>query len=182
MSPDAADRQEIARLTAEVERLRALERRLSAERERVRAEPAAEIARLQEALRQAAGHARGLEPDSGAGHELAERARYLAERERLLGEQAATLAVGEQELAAEKDRLARERRALTARRGRLEAEQRRLADEWKRLEEESGRLAEWEREALAGGISTPLPTTFREGLQRLAKPSTAPRAPSSSSW
>jgi chromosome segregation ATPase len=177
MSPDAADRQEIARLRTEVERLRALERSLPAERERVRAESAAEIALLQEALREAAGHARGLERDSGSGQELAERARYLAERERLLEEQAATLAAAEQELASAKDRVARERRALAARRARLEAEQRRLADEWKRLEEESGRLAEWEREALAGDISTPLPTTFREGLQRLAKPGAARRAP-----
>jgi chromosome segregation ATPase len=182
MAPDAADRQEIARLTGEVERLRELERSLPAERERVRAESAAEIARLQEALREAAGHARGLEPDSGFGQELAERSRYLAERERLLEEQAATLAVAEQELAAEKNRVEKERLALAARRSRLEAEQRRLADEWKRLEEESGRLAEWEREALAGGDSTPLPTTFREGLHRLAKPDEARRAPQSPRW
>jgi chromosome segregation ATPase len=182
MAPDAAERQEIARLTGEVERLRELERTLLAQRERVRAESSAEIARLQEALRAAAGHARGIELDSGPGQELAERARYLAERERLLKEQAATLAVAEQGLAAEKDRVAKERLALAARRSRLEAEKRRLADEWKRLEEESGRLAEWEREALAGDVSTPLPTTFREGLHRLAKPDEARRAPPQGSW
>jgi len=181
MEPDAAERQEIARLTAEVDRLRELERTLLAQRERIRVESAAEIARLQEALREAAGRARGVQPVD-AGLEIAERGRHMAERERLLEEREAALDVSAQELAEEKQRLAKERESLSARRVRLEAERRRLSDEWKRLEEESGRLAEWEREALAGGVSPALPTTFREGLQRLANPGESGQAPSQRSW
>ena len=183
MAPDAAAQHEIDRLTAEVERLRALEGGLLAERKRIRAESAAEIGRLQDALRAAAGAARSPDGDPREpAQELAERARHLAAKERDVREREEALAATEREIAAREERLAGERDVLAALRRRLEAERVRLTDERRRLEQESDRLAEWERDALRGGPATPLPLTFREGLTRLAEPGGAGRASSEGSW
>jgi len=183
VAPDAAAQHEIDRLTAEVDRLRALERDLLAERERIRAESATEVAYLQDALRTAAGHAQTADVDPRElTHELAERAQHVAERERGLHERETALESSEAEIAALETRLAREREALADLRIRLDEEKTRLADERRRLVQESDRLAEWEREALRGGPAIPLPVTFREGLTRLSE-SGGPRGTSSEgSW
>jgi chromosome segregation ATPase len=150
--------QEIARLTAEVERLRDLERGLRRERERVRAESAAEIERLQAALRKAAVNAGALDDD------LERRAEEADAREE-------RLAVREEELAAAGQRVRDADARLDEERARLSA--------WRaRLERESERLAEWERNARAAATADPRPTTFEEGLRRLSEPSAARR----SSW
>jgi chromosome segregation ATPase len=158
VAADSAEQREIARLTAEVERLRALERGLRRERERVRAGSAAEIERLQAALREAAANAGALDED------LERRADEAADREE-------RLAVQEEELAAAARRV---RDADT----RLEEERARLSAWRARLERESERLAEWERNARAAATAEPRPATFEEGLRRLSEPGAARR----SSW
>ena len=182
MPADAVAQHEIDRLTAEVERLRTIEGTLFAERERIRADSAAEIGRLQDALRAAAGSATVPADPRESVQELAERGRHVAERERGLREREAALDSFAHELAALEQRIANEREALSVAGRRLDAERSRLAGERRRLEQESDRLAEWEREALRGGPSTPLPMTFHEGLGRLAEPGIARRTPPKGSW
>jgi chromosome segregation ATPase len=173
---DAAARHEIERLTAEVERLRALERTLHAERERVRAGYAAEIGRLQDALRAASGEARATrEAPNESSRALTEQARHLADRERAVVEREAALAAAQARIAARELELTREGDALTALRARLEGERQRLV-------EESDRLAEWERAVRSNAPSAPRPVTFREGLARLADPGAQGQAPAEGSW
>jgi chromosome segregation ATPase len=151
----AGDSAEIARLTAEVERLRNLERGLRRERERVRAESAAEIERLQSALREAAVNAGALDDD------LERRADDADAREE-------ALAAREAELAAAAQRIRDADARLEEERGRLSA--------WRaRLERESERLAEWERSTRAAATAEPRPATFEEGLRRLSEQGAARR-------
>ncbi len=184
MASDPAAQHETARLLAEVERLRALERNLLEERDRIRRESLAEIARLQDALRAASSHTAVASDDAGveARSELTQRARHLAEIERALHEREAELAGSEAALARREAELAAASESLAASRDALAAERSRLVAERRRLEQESDRLAEWEREALRGGPSTPLPTTFHEGLNRLADHSGAGGASPEGSW
>ena len=158
MAADSSEQREIARLTAEVDRLRNLERGLRRERERVRAESAAEIERLQAALREAAVNAGALDEDL---ERRADDAHALEER----------LATREADLAAAAQRI----RDTDAR---LEEERRRLSAWRARLERESERLAEWERNARAAATADPRPVTFEEGLRRLSEPGASQR----SSW
>jgi DNA repair exonuclease SbcCD ATPase subunit len=147
---DEADVREIARLTAEVTRLRDLERGLRRERERVRAESAAEIQRLQAALREAATNAGALDA------ELEREAEEADAREERLAAREAELTAAAQRLRDAEAQLEEERRRLSA---------------WRRrLEEESERLAEWERSARSVPAAEPGPTTFEEGLRRLSEP------------
>jgi DNA repair exonuclease SbcCD ATPase subunit len=147
---------EIERLEAEVTRLRELERGLRRERERVRAEAAAEIERLQIALREAAAHAGERRDDIGSRIEAA------AAAERALDE--------------------RERR-LRARSSAFDEGERRLALERERLQRESARLAEWERAARMGAPpGVPAPTSFSEGLGRLSAGSGVSRSSNHASW
>ena len=184
MAPDAAAQHEIDRLLGEVERLRALERGLLAERDRIRGESLAEIARLQDALRAAssrtpvAGEAGQVESRS----ELTESARHLADVERALHEREGALLAAEAGVTRREDELATVQESVEESRNALAAERSRLAAERRRLEQESDRLAEWEREALRGGPATPLPTTFHEGLNRLAERSGARGASPEGSW
>lgn len=183
MDADAAARHEIERLSAEVERLRALERSLLEERERVRSGYAAEIGRLQDALKAASGQARATqEAPSESNRALTEQARHLADRERVLGERDAALAAANARLAEREVEITREREALAGLRARLGAERERLEDERRRLVEESDRLAEWERAVRSNAPSAPRPVTFREGLARLADPGVQGRAPAEGSW
>jgi chromosome segregation ATPase len=155
MAADSAEQREIARLTAEVERLRDLERGLRRERERVRAESAAELERLQSALREAAVNAGALDED------LERRAGDADARE-------AHLAAREAELAAAAQRVRDADARLEEERGRLSA--------WRaRLERESERLAEWERSTRAAATADPRPATFEEGLRRLSEQGAARR-------
>ena len=162
MARDPAEQREIERLTAEVERLRELERDLRRERERVLAETAAEIERLQAALREAAAHAGALDDDLG------QRAVAASDLELRLAEREAEVLTAAQRI--------REAGA------RLEEERQRLAAERARLQSESERLAEWERRTLLDAPAVPLPATFNEGLRRLADPGGAPRSSSGGSW
>jgi len=158
VATDSAEQREIARMAAEVERLRALERGLRRERERVRADSAAEIERLQAALREAAANAAALDED------LERRADDAAAREESLAAREAELAAAAQRVRDADARLEEERRRLSA---------------WRaRLERESERLAEWERNARAAATADPRPVTFEEGLRRLSGPGAARR----SSW
>ncbi len=158
MAADSAEQREIARLTAEVERLRDLERGLRRERERVLAESAAELGRLQAALREAVVNAGALDED------LDRRADDADTREE-------RLAAREAELAAAAQRIRDAEARLEEERGRLSA--------WRaKLERESERLAEWERNARVSPPSEPRTATFEEGLRRLSEPGAAGR----SSW
>ena len=184
MAEDAAAQHEIERLLGEIERLRALERNLLDERDRIRHESLAEITRLQDALRAASSHSFAA-AESGpveSRSELTERARHLADLERSLHERESALAAADADALRREHELEAGRKSLEASRGALAAERSRLAAERRRLEQESDRLAEWEREALRGGPSTPLPTTFHEGLNRLAEQSGARGAPPEGSW
>lgn len=184
MAPDAAAQHQIDRLLAEVERLRALERGLLAERDRIRGESLAEITRLQDALR-AASSRTPVAGDSGrveSRSESTDRARHLADVERALYERETALAAAEGGVTQREQEVAARRESLEESRGALAAERSRLAAERRRLEQESDRLAEWEREALRGGPSTPLPTTFHEGLNRLAERTGARGASPEGSW
>ena len=157
MADDSAER-EIARLTAEVARLRDLERGLRRERERVRAESAAEIERLQSALREAAVNAGALDA------ELEREAEEAAARGERLTTREAELEAAAQRLRDAEAQLDEERRRLSA---------------WRaRLERESERLAEWERSARVAPVAEPGSPTFEEGLRRLAGPGASQR----SSW
>ena len=158
MPGDPAAQRELERLTTEVERLRELERHLRRERERVLADTAAEIERLQTALREAATHAGALDED------LEQRAAAASAREEAVAAREAEVAAAVQ----------RTREAGSQ----LEDERRRLGAWRKRLEGESERLADWERRTLLGAPAVPLPATFDEGLRRLANPKAPPR----SSW
>lgn len=158
MAGERADQQQIERLTAEVERLRGLERDLRRERERVLADTAAEIERLQTALREAAAHAGALDGD------LQQRARAAADLEQKLVEREAEVSAGAQRI-----------RELGAH---LEEERERLAAERARLQQESERLAEWERSTRLDAPAVPLPATFDEGLGRLAHPGATRRSSS----
>ena len=184
MASDPAAQHEIERLVAEVDRLRALERNVLEERDRIRGEALAEVTRLQDALRAASSQT--VAASDGAGvesrSELTERARHLAEIERALHERESELAAGETSLARREAELAAARESYEASRDALLAERSRLVAERRRLQQESDRLAEWEREALRGGPSTPLPTTFHEGLNRLAERSGAGGASPEGSW
>jgi DNA repair exonuclease SbcCD ATPase subunit len=153
VAADSAEQREIARLTAEVTRLRELERGLRRERERVRAEAAVEIQRLQAALREAAMNAGALDAELEREAEDAD-----ARQERL--------AAREAELTAAAARL-RDAEAQ------LEEERRRLSAWRRRLEQESERLAEWERSARAAPAPEQGPATFEEGLRRLSEPGAA---------
>jgi hypothetical protein len=174
---DGAARHEVERLTAEVHRLRALERTLLAERERVRDEYVAEIGRLQDALKAAASGqaqaAQGSRHDST--RDLTDQARHLADRERAVAEREAALAAAQGSIAARELEVTREGDALAALRARLEGERQRLV-------EESDRLAEWERAVRSNAPSAPRPVTFREGLARLADPGAQGQAPAEGSW
>jgi chromosome segregation ATPase len=180
---DAAAQHEIDRLRAEVDRLRSLERGLLAERDRMRAELAAEVARLQEALKSAAGQAGS--PVDGRRQderELTDRARSLAEHERRLRERELKTASAEEGVRRREAELAAARASLEASRKSVAAERERLAEQRRRLEQESDRLAEWEREALRHGPATPLPATFHEGLNRLAERGSAAGPSTEGSW
>lgn len=170
---------EIARLTTEVERLRAIERSLREERERVRQETAAELSRLQLALREAASRAAHGE----GGAELAVRTQAAADAGRHLAEREAQVAVAERRVRDLEERLAGERDRLAAEREYVEAQEKRLAREETRLLRESERLAEWERQALAGAPPAQVAVGFDEGLRRLADGAAGrSRSPSGGSW
>jgi hypothetical protein len=159
---EPAAQAEIDRLTAEVARLRGLERHVRQERERIRVEGAAEIERLQSALREAASRAGERRDDIDRRLKAAEDAEHA--------------------LAAHEERVRVADMRLREWSAQLEAEQQRLADERQRLEQESARLAEWEREIRRGTPAAPLPATFEVGLSRLAKPGPASRSPADGSW
>lgn len=151
---------ELERLTAEVERLRDLERQLRLERERVREEAAGEIDAVRAALREAASNARVREA------ELDRRALQADAREQ-------ELAAREAEVAAAVERV---RDADSQ----LEEERRRLAAWRARLQRESERLAEWERSARAAAApeDEPRQRSFEEGLRGMSEPG----AQQQSSW
>jgi chromosome segregation ATPase len=159
---DRSQEQHVERLTAEVERLRELEHDLRRERERVLAETAAEIGRLQAALREAAAHAGALDSD------LEQRARASADLEQKLAEREAEVSVAAERI-----------RELAAK---LEEERQLLRAERARLQQESERLAEWERHTLLDAPAVPLPATFDEGFRRLGEPGAARHSPQEGSW
>lgn len=183
MTPDDAARLEIERLGAELARLRELEKHLRDERERVRRETAAELQRLQAALKEAAARAgRGDE-------ELVVRTRETADAGRRLAEREATVAAAEQraralqsELDVERSRLAADRSRQSADRDRVRDELKRLEAERRRLLQESERLAEWERNLRLGAPASAPSATFADGLGRLAGTRAASRSPSGRSW
>jgi septal ring factor EnvC (AmiA/AmiB activator) len=128
----------------------------------VRAEAAGEIARLQEALRQAAERAGGADAELDARSRAAVQIeRNLVERESAFAAAEARLARLEAQLKAERDRLARERA---------------------RLQRDSERLAEWEHRVLLEQPMPPAETTFSEGLNRLALRRAAREAWPTGSW
>jgi len=156
MASDPGAQREIDRLSAEVHRLRDVERHLRRERDRVRSETMAELEGMQAALREAAAHAGALDG------ELGQRAADATAREDALAAREA-----EVEAAAQRVRDAD---------ARLEEERHRLVAWRKRLEHESERLAEWERGArLQNAPAEPRNATFEEGLRRLADPEAARR-------
>lgn len=183
MAADDAAKLEIERLNAEVARLRNLERHLRDERERVRHEAAAELQRLQSALKEAAAHAGGggTKPDARA-RQTADAGRHLAEREAAVAAAEQQVRALQSQLDIERQRVAAERSRLVTDRDRLEAERTRLVAERRRLLKESERLAEWERNTLLRAPTATVPTSFAEGLNRLADPGSASRSPSGRSW